>query len=98
METVASRRGSNGPEAQDSRADSDGFEAPVRRQLLAELNSALAFADYCRYIGQDQVSSRAEELVSVAQSLYEDTLSAIRRSAMPRTAGARTNDRGPARD
>ena len=91
METAASARGVNRPVLHDGRAGSNGVDSSVRRQLLAELDSALGFADYCCFIGQEQVSSGAEELVSIAHKLYEDTLSAIGHAAGPRSPGARTH-------
>ena len=77
MGSAASARDVNGSVLDGSRDGSNVLDASVRLQLLAELDSALAFADYCRYIGQEQVSSCAEEMVSIAQKLYEETRSTI---------------------
>jgi len=83
MDTAASQRTSNEPVLHDDRSHSDALNATVGRQLLAELESTLAFADYCRFIGQEHVSSRAEELTCIAERLYEDTLASIRHAAGP---------------
>ena len=101
METAASTWGLHaawavdGPAPQASRSGSDALDPSVRRQLLAELESALAFADFCCFIGQEEVSSCAQELVSIAQRLYEDTLSAIGPTAGRPTADTRTGSADP---
>jgi hypothetical protein len=53
------------------------LQESVRRQLLDGLDATLGFADYCSFIGRDQVAALAEELAGIAQRLYEDTLSTM---------------------
>jgi hypothetical protein len=76
---TAAERGADGPASHNARADTDRLDPSVRRQLQAELDSALAFADYCRFLGREHVRSCAEELVNIAQRLYEETLSSVPR-------------------
>lgn len=79
MVTAAVGGGAEGAASRKARADLDRLDASVRRQLQTELESALAFADYCCFLGREQVRSCAEELVSIAQRLYDETLSSSAR-------------------
>jgi hypothetical protein len=61
--------------------DADGLDASVRAHLEVELESVIGFADYCRFLGGEHVSSVVQELISVAERLYDDTLSSLRGTA-----------------
>lgn len=83
MGTAASQSGVMEPRAYEGGADRPSFAASACRQLLAELDSAVEFADHCGFLGGDRMRSRAEELVEMAQQLYDDTLSSLRDTGGP---------------
>jgi len=93
MRTTAPRQPGLEPTSHHQRAGAGRIDASVRRQLQAELESALAFADYCQFLGQERVGARADELASIAQTLYEDTLACLQ----ARNGPDGTPPRGPDR-
>ena len=52
----------------------------VHQELATQLDSAVEFADFCAFLTQDRVADRAEQLASLAQALYEETVEELRRS------------------
>ena len=62
------------------------FGERVRRELLCELEAAVGFADYCRYVGGPELDARAEAFVAMAEALYGEALSMMARRAEHRQA------------
>jgi hypothetical protein len=77
MRVPAPRQPASEPIVLGHRAAAGRIDASVRRQLQAELESVLAFADYCQFLGQERLGARAGELARVAQTLYEETLACL---------------------
>jgi hypothetical protein len=57
-----------------------GVEARVHQELSDLFASAVAFADFCRFLTSGGVSDQAEQLASLAEALHEDTAAELRRS------------------
>ena len=57
-----------------------GGESRVHQELSVQLDSTLAFADFCMFLTSNRVSQQAGQLVSLAQALYEEAVAEQRRS------------------
>jgi hypothetical protein len=55
-------------------------------ELRCQLESALAFADYCAFLTAGQGSERAAELVEVAERLFSETMLALGQDPAPASA------------
>ena len=53
----------------------------VHQELAAQLDSVVEFADFCAFLTDNRSGDRAEQLASLAQALYEETVEDLRRSA-----------------
>jgi hypothetical protein len=82
METAAKAQRRSAPDLSlQAPVEAAGARAVACRQLAVELESAVAFADYCRYLGGEALTSRVEHLVQLAEALYRDTLATQRDDA-----------------
>ena len=48
-------------------------ESRVQDELAAQLDTAVAFADFCTFLTSGRVSDKADELIRLAQILYAET-------------------------
>jgi hypothetical protein len=55
----------------------DRREAMLREELLAEVENAVAFADYCRFLTAGRCEERSAQLIEVAEALMAETLDAV---------------------
>jgi hypothetical protein len=56
----------------------------VRRELQAEFDSAVAFADHCSFLTGGLRGQRAAQLVEIAEALMEETLEMLGATDCPR--------------
>jgi hypothetical protein len=57
-----------------------GVESRVKDELAAQLDTALAFADFCTFLTSGRVSDQADKLIRMAQILYAETTEDLTRS------------------
>jgi hypothetical protein len=57
-----------------------GVESRLQDELAAQLDTAVAFADFCTFLTSGRVSDQAERLVQMAQILYAETTEDLTRS------------------
>ena len=55
-------------------------EARVHQELDAQLDAALAFADFCNFLTAGRMRADADELVALAQALHAGTSEDLSRS------------------
>jgi len=57
-----------------------GVESRLQRELEEQLESVVAFADFCTFLTSNRVSERAEQLLDLARSLHAETTDDLQRS------------------
>ena len=57
-----------------------GVEHRVQDELAAQLDTAVAFADFCTFLTWGRVSDQADQLIRLAQILYAETTEDLTRS------------------
>ena len=57
-----------------------GVESRVQDELAAQLDTAVAFADFCTFLTSGRVSDQADQLIRLAQILYAETTEDLTRS------------------
>jgi len=57
-----------------------GVESRVQDELAAQLDTAVAFADFCTFLTSGRVCDQADELIRMAQVLFAETTEDLRRS------------------
>lgn len=57
-----------------------GVEARVQDELTAQLDTAVAFADFCAFLTSGRVSSQADQPIRLAQILYAEATEDLTRS------------------
>lgn len=60
-----------------------GVPIAVQEELRSQLETAEAFADFCAFLTAGAESDRAAQLVTTAQALYDETMTALRRHGTP---------------
>jgi hypothetical protein len=60
-----------------------GVPGTVHEELCFQLDTAVAFADYCVFLAAGAGSDLAAQLVGAAQELYVETMDVLRRQGMP---------------
>jgi hypothetical protein len=55
-------------------------ESQVQQELATQLDTAVAFADFCTFLTAGRLSHQAAHLVELAQALYADTTADLARS------------------
>lgn len=56
-------------------------DSRVQSELAGQLDTAVAFADFCTFLTAGKVSDQADQLVSLAQALYVETADHVRQSS-----------------
>ena len=60
-----------------------GVPAIVQAELRLQLETAVAFADYCVFLTAGAGSDQAAHIVDRAEALYVETMDVLRRQGMP---------------
>jgi hypothetical protein len=77
MEVARRHQGHDSRQSNGGSVVANRVDFAVRRQLRLELDSAVAFADYCSYLGGGALAGQAEQFVAMAESLYEATVASL---------------------
>ena len=52
-------------------------ESRIQEELAAQLDTAVAFADFCTFLTSGRVSDQADQLIRLAQILYAETTESL---------------------
>jgi hypothetical protein len=73
----------NAPSDKDVLYPVRGVPTMVQAELRSQLETAVAFADYCAFLTAGAGSDQAAHIVDRAEALYVETMDVLRRQGMP---------------